>query len=75
MNYLLFLLIIVVPVFVVLAYRQGLTDCQRLLKNEPVKEKKPPDIELSEEDMRAEMIRQNIENYQGSERGQIEIDS
>lgn len=69
-----FILVVVIPFIVIFAYRQGISDCQMIVKNEPVTIFKPPDKEIEVEDFKSKVIRQNIENYDGTDRGQIEID-
>ena len=56
---------------IVFSYRKGIADSYRIYKGEPVKEMierkippKPPDKE--------EIIRSNIENYNGSGEGQVD---
>lgn len=73
--YLVFVLFAAYAVFslvsVVKAYRRGLSDGYKLYKGEPVISEDFP-TEISEEERRAEIIRSNIENYNGSDEGQID---
>lgn len=67
------ILIITIPVISLKAYRYGLSDCAKLLNNETII--KDEDIEEEiREPTEAEIIAQNIENYSGDERGQLELE-
>lgn len=75
MTYLLFVLVIIVPIIAIFAYRQGLKDCQSIKMDIPLEKEEAEEYEPDKDELIAEMIRKNIENYQGSERGQIDIES
>ena len=73
MIYFIVLIQILYAAAIVYAYRKGVADSYRIYKGEPVKEMpsrkippKPPDKE--------EIIRSNIENYNGSGEGQIDYE-
>ena len=57
------------------SYRMGLKDAQSLLKNENIIFNKPKLKRKIDPDKREDIIRNNIENYTGDERGQMSIDS
>ena len=73
MIYLLYLLILIIPPAFIFVYRLGIKDGHRIDKGEPlqpiIKHKEVPKPLTKEE-----IIRMNIENYSGDERGQVKID-
>ena len=75
-----FIILIILSVAVVFlaiislfAYRVGLSDCSKLLKNEEIL-KPACNSEHIREPTEEEIIARNIENYCGDGRGQIEIE-
>lgn len=65
-------LTILLAISEIFAYRQGLKDGYKLYNKEPIKDK-----ERETEDVKPsinEIARMNIENYSGSEVGQIDYD-
>ena len=74
-TYLLFVAFVFCGCFFTLkVYRRGINDGYKLYKGEPVISEDFP-TEISEEERRAEIIRSNIENYNGSDEGQVDFNS
>ena len=80
-----FIILIILSVAVVFlaivslfAYRVGLSDCSKLLKNEEILKSDCSDEHIREptnrEPTNEEIIARNIENYCGDRRGQIEVE-
>jgi hypothetical protein len=62
---------VIIALIVALAYRQGIKDGQKLNSGEEIKFFDIPEKET--ETTREELIRSNIENYNGSEEGQVDL--
>ena len=61
------------PIAFIFVYRQGIKDGQMVNNGEPLKPIIPPKAKPHEM-TKEEIIRYNIENYDGTGKGQIEID-
>lgn len=73
MIYFLYVLILILPPAFIYTYRQGIKDGQRINNGEQLKSitpKKQKPREITKE----EIIRYNIENYDGTGKGQIKIE-